>query len=483
MRTGRVILLLAIGAAIVAGGAYYWGLFGAPESAVAPPANVAGAPPKGEPATSPAGKPAPGPGEEKAARPKVSAPAFDVVRVEPSGDMVIAGTAEPNSDVEIVTGSSVIATARADPGGNFAAVLDKPLKPGDYQIVLRATSPDGDVATSTQTAVVSVPQDKTGEVLALVEQPGEPSRLITKPGARQDEAAGGQAPAGAAGERTESGAAEQQGAAGRETASIEEPADAAKPAEGAAKPAAEPQPGAELAEKEPPASSGQAAPKSEYSVAVEAVEIDGKKIFIAGSGKPGLPVMIYANDILLGQVKVSPVGRFLLETERDLPVGDYIIRADMLDETGAKVLARAAVPFQREAGESVAAVAPSLEGGNDRNGATAGQPEGAMELPKMNSEIANTPPTVLGEKLSNVRSSVIIRRGDNLWRISRRVYGRGIRYTTIYLANKDQIRNPDLIWPGQVFAVPRQTPEGEKADTTVLEKRWAEEKDKSAGNQ
>jgi nucleoid-associated protein YgaU len=51
-------------------------------------------------------------------------------------------------------------------------------------------------------------------------------------------------------------------------------------------------------------------------------------------------------------------------------------------------------------------------------------------------------------------NSVIIRRGDNLWTISRRTYGRGIRYTTIYTANKNQIRNPHRIYPGQVFMLP-----------------------------
>ena len=48
----------------------------------------------------------------------------------------------------------------------------------------------------------------------------------------------------------------------------------------------------------------------------------------------------------------------------------------------------------------------------------------------------------------------IIRRGDNLWTIARRVYGRGIRYTTIYEANTGQIRDPDRIYPGQIFALP-----------------------------
>jgi nucleoid-associated protein YgaU len=50
----------------------------------------------------------------------------------------------------------------------------------------------------------------------------------------------------------------------------------------------------------------------------------------------------------------------------------------------------------------------------------------------------------------------IIRRGDNLWTIARRVYGEGMKYTTIYQANTGQIRDPDRIYPGQVFELPAE---------------------------
>ena len=70
--------------------------------------------------------------------------------------------------------------------------------------------------------------------------------------------------------------------------------------------------------------------------------------------------------------------------------------------------------------------------------------------------------------LQRVDGAVIIRRGDNLWRISRRVYGQGIRFSTIYLANQDQISNPDRIWPGQVFTVPAETEDGAVADLEAL---------------
>lgn len=73
-------------------------------------------------------------------------------------------------------------------------------------------------------------------------------------------------------------------------------------------------------------------------------------------------------------------------------------------------------------------------------------------------EVASTssdePKTIEQAPLTESRNSVIIRRGDTLWQISRRIYGKGVRYTTIYLANKEQIHDPDLIQPGQIFGIP-----------------------------
>ncbi|MEK9827408.1 MAG: LysM peptidoglycan-binding domain-containing protein, partial [Rhodospirillales bacterium] len=42
----------------------------------------------------------------------------------------------------------------------------------------------------------------------------------------------------------------------------------------------------------------------------------------------------------------------------------------------------------------------------------------------------------------------------SLWRIARRTYGSGFRYTVIFAANRDQVNNPDLIYPGQILHTP-----------------------------
>ncbi len=51
------------------------------------------------------------------------------------------------------------------------------------------------------------------------------------------------------------------------------------------------------------------------------------------------------------------------------------------------------------------------------------------------------------------RLSVV--KGDNLWNIARAHYGEGWQYTVIFDANKGQIRNPNLIYPGQNFSLPK----------------------------
>ncbi len=324
------------------------------------------------------------------------APTFDVLRVDPSGTIVIAGNAAKNATVDLLSRSNVIGTTKSTENGDFVIALDDPLKPGDYQLVLRSTTQDGTAMTSLETAIVSIPESKTGQVLALVEQSGQPSRMITKP----------------------------------------EPVEPA--------PSATTQPTTVAA---PKGDKPVVPPAEKALIAVEAVEIEGNKIFIAGTAQAGSAVKVYANSALLGTTKTAPNGRFLVQTVQQLAVGDYIIRADMLGKDGVTVVARAAVPFKREAGERVSAVAPAIQGADTQTETGAVTPQTDGQVP----QIADA-----GTPLQNVDGSVIIRRGDSLWQISRRTYGAGMRYTTIYLANKEQIRNPDMIFPGQVFALPEK---------------------------
>lgn len=439
------------------------------------------------------------------------APTFDLVRVEPDGSLLVAGKAAPMADVELITTGSALAMAKAETGGDFVVILDDPLKPGEYQFSLKSTL--GGVETmSIETALVSVPDRPGGQVLAMIDEPGRPTQVLTAPEPAAGAATTDQAGATAQQVAPEAPAPQEQAAAPEATTE-----DTAAPAAGDAPAVAQdvaqapPADQAPAADPAPAADQAPAAPEqhgqAEHRIRIEAVEIEGSKVFVAGSASAGRLVRVYADDALLGENRSSAGDRFLVEAERDIAVGDHIIRADLIGERG-DVLARAVVPFEREPGTFVAAVAPQ-EG---QASATAAPPSSSQDAaaatsPQATTETAAAPATQPAEtgaagtgagsaapstdtaqpaaapaqpqtaaasqaatapKLEPVASAVIIRRGDSLWRISRRIYGRGVRYSTIYLANQDQIRNPDRIWPGQVFAVPEKTDEGEAADMSAV---------------
>jgi nucleoid-associated protein YgaU len=500
-------------------------------------------------------------------------PRFDVLRVEPDGSTVIAGNAAPGAKVEILNGGAIISSQTVDGTGDFAAVLDNPLPPGDHSLQIRATGADGKIVTSEEVATISVPEGGKGELLAMVSKPGKASRLITLPGTADATAAPAAAqPADAAAPAADTAAATPApGAAGLPElpAASSQLAGSAPtiPAAGtdvAAAPAA--QPATETpAATTPPAVTG-------AEVQVTAVEIEGDRIFVAGKAPVGSTVRGFADKATIGESKTDASGHFVIDGTMALSVGSHIIEVELLDATG-KVVVRASVPFERPEGEQVSVVAPSTDAGaagtspeqaelerlrlsltkaltileglyangqkpaleqlaaarsatefglqsiiGFRPGTTA-SPEftaaattlgtkakealallqsvktgdvdglGAV-LPKLvaliralldqptpvaavaaapkadataapaapanGTDATAAPKTIQQAPLAKSDNSVIIRRGDTLWQISRRVYGQGVRYTTIYLANENQIRNPDLIEPGQIFTVPKE---------------------------
>jgi hypothetical protein len=80
-------------------------------------------------------------------------PVFDIVRVEPAGDAVIAGRAAPAATVELLRNGEFYDRAIADHSGQFVMVPPR-LLPGDNELTLRSRQPDGNQATSKQIAVV-----------------------------------------------------------------------------------------------------------------------------------------------------------------------------------------------------------------------------------------------------------------------------------------------------------------------------------------
>jgi nucleoid-associated protein YgaU len=367
-------------------------------------------------------------------------PTFDIVRVEPTGEGVMAGQAEPKATVEVLDGNAPIAKTQSDDTGAWALSLDKPLEPGSHDLGLRATSADKGTATlSDERVTVSVPEEGSKDVLVLLNAPNAPSKVLEVPGGAatapdtSTTAAAGTAPATAAAPDTGTTVASAEAPAAQPQTAIvaeapvtteapvktEAPVAAEAPVTTEAPVAAEPPVPAEpkVAAASPPTP----------EVVVGAVEADTSgALYIGGTATTGQTVRVYLNDQPLGESKPTAAGTWLVQGNRDLPAGKYTVRADQVD-AGGTVIARSEVPFEREV--QVADLKPNTGAGTGTAGATAS---------------ATVP-----------METVVIKRGDNLWRIARTAWGNGFRWTTIYQANNDQIRNPHWIYPGQIFIMPK----------------------------
>jgi hypothetical protein len=141
---------------------------------------------------------------------------------------------------------------------------------------------------------------------------------------------------------------------------------------------------------------------------------DSGAVIFSGRAEPNRVVQLFINRQLLGQTTSTPEGRWTMAPEAQIAPGVYQLLVIQLDENGRPAYA-IELPFERASAEQI----------QIRDG------------------------------------KVIVQPGNSLWRIARRAYGRGAQYTIIYEANQSQIRDPDLIYPGQIFEVPDAEEESE----------------------
>jgi hypothetical protein len=94
------------------------------------------------------------------------APSFDIARIEPTGEAVIASRAAPNAAVELLHNDYVRDRTVADRSGQFVMVQPR-LPPGDYELTLRSRQPDGKEARSKQSVRVTLQPKMVASPMAL----------------------------------------------------------------------------------------------------------------------------------------------------------------------------------------------------------------------------------------------------------------------------------------------------------------------------
>jgi nucleoid-associated protein YgaU len=146
---------------------------------------------------------------------------------------------------------------------------------------------------------------------------------------------------------------------------------------------------------------------AEGGLSLDTAEFDASgRLWLSGRAEPNARLKLYAGNQLFGTATADAAGKWSAAAPRPQSSGALELRIDQMGSDGTVAL-RVAQAF-----------------------ATPGS-------------------AVTG------RDGYLVQRGNNLWLIARQVYGEGVRYTAIFGANRDHIRDPNLIYPGQLFKLPK----------------------------
>lgn len=335
----NIVIIVASGLVIVAAILAFQFLNGrdeGPETAALPP-------PVAAPAEDSGALPPP-----EDTQPEIITPSFDVVRVSREGTGVIAGRAQPDSDVTVLANGEVIGRVTANRNGEWVLIFEEPLDTGTVEITLKARKGSAAPLDSEDIVVVSIPdrQDRAnpaeeGVVAVLTPRDGKGASRV-----------------------------------------LQQPTQSSSP----------------LADL--------------LTVDTMDFDLDGKAI-MTGRSRPNSEIRLYLDGEYKETVTADAQGQWMFSPQEPVSAGEHKLRLDQILE-GDNVRLRIEQPFDRE--------------------------------------------TELDTRLAE--GEVEVQPGNNLWTIARRLYGAGVMYTLIFQENKGRIVDPDLIYPDQLFKLPRP---GEKA--------------------
>jgi hypothetical protein len=377
----------------------------------------------------------------------VSAPVIDTWRVTADGEAVVSGSAAPGATVDVVVNEVTVASGEATASGDFAILFSLPANPNPSLMWLSMTLPGQPAVASAGLVALGPIEGPKAEVaatettsadteVAAVEEPAAPPALLLS-----DEGA----------------------------VVLQDPTVAETPAEPAAGPA--------------------------VSVMIDTISYtpDGE-VQVGGRGAGGSSLRLYLDNAEKLTLQISDAGTWLA-TLPDTPPGIYTLRADQLDATG-KVISRFETPFKRETLQALAAVAgaetsaPAAQDAGAASPEVPAQPAAADETATAAAtDVATPQPTTPAEPAAEPADeatapaevasaepaaapeapaapqvdpvatapapvTVTVQPGFTLWGIAQDRYGDGVFYVQVFEANRDKIKNPDLIYPGQVFSMP-----------------------------
>lgn len=270
-----------------------------------------------------------------------SGPSFDVVRINPSGDTVMAGRATPGAEVIIRQGGKEVGRTRADDRGEWVFLPSEPLAAGARELTLSERSGDSPELAGNGSVLLIVPERMPRGTIASQGAPQGPLAVLTNPDgtSRVLQGAGKRAP----------------GALG-----------------------------------------------------LDAVDYDDRgQLRFTGSAEPGARIRLHVDGHIAGETVADARGLWTLTPTASVTPGSHQLHLERLTAEG-QVAEQTDYPFQRD--------------------------------------------TLSAKELAE--GKMIVRPGHSLWMLARSRYGEGARYTVIYDANRDRLKDPDKIYPGQVLSLP-----------------------------
>jgi LysM repeat protein len=359
-----------------------------------------------------------------------SLPVIDTWRVAADGEAVISGNAAPGATVAVVVDDMTVAEGTATGSGDFAILFTLPANPKPSLMWLSVTETGKPaVASAEMVALGPIEGPKPAEDVALasnnvatvVEPPAPPALLLSDEGAVILQ-------------------------------------DAVPP-----EPAAAPLPGAISA------------------VMIDTISYtpDGE-VQVGGRGAGGAALRLYVDNAEKVTLIVPETGQWLT-TLPDTAPGVYNLRVDQIDASG-KVTSRFETPFKRETLEALAAVA-GTDAPEPATQDIAAVTEAPVQPPVADSvtdpaldgvETAAVAPETPAAPVPDAPAAaqadpvvpaaaatpvtVTVQPGFTLWGIAQERYGDGVLFVQVFEANRDKIKDPNLIYPGQVFSVPETAP-------------------------
>ena len=276
---------------------------------------------------------------------------LEVVRVRPDGSLVIAGKGLPNSKIEIISNSEVIAITTSDKVGDFVVVPKKQLKGGEYFLSFRQTTKDNKVVIANKSVAINVTGNQDDiPIVAIVDSQGKlGAKVIQAPG---------------------------------------------------------------LSKK-------------------KEINKDDEKSNKNLVKEPQIKILAITHDSKIGQLVLSGIAYY----------GVQINAGFTGKETSSTKIIN---------GEWTLSIPGKLIAGK--------QKVFAVLLDKKGKVLSENSVVINGKSIENAngKTLIIVQKGDALWNIAYQRLGLGNRYIDIVELNKDKIKNPDLIYPKQLFIIPNK---------------------------